>query len=254
MATHSFQLLHTPGSPTVLLRELNGFDELMIDDPGTRGALRLLHHTMMPPASGEPAIAPGKIVIADRDYLLSGIYRYTYGSRIESVLKCRDCGLPFDMDFSLDDLVATVRNSAGEHRRDNRGFFYASNERQFRLPDGDDELAVLGMPAEQAERHILERCLTGGHAGTDGTDIQALMRSAAPLLFSEMETVCPECGERQQVTFDMQTFLLSRMKNERKRVAAEVHCLATAYRWSHQEILEIPRGLRKTYAGMIGLE
>lgn len=253
MAAYSFQLLHTPGCPTVSLRELNGYDELMIDDLGTKGVLRLLQRTMMPPASGEPAVAPGKIVIADRDYLLSGIYSYTYSSRIESVLKCRKCGLPFDMDFSLDALVATVRNSGSDRQRNDNGFFYANNECQFRLPDGEDELAVFGMPVEQAERHILERC-TLGSAGTDGTDVQVLMKSVAPLLFSEMEAVCPECGAQQQVTFDMQTFLLSRMKNERKRVAAEVHCLATAYRWSHQEILEIPRGLRKTYAGMIGLE
>lgn len=252
MAAHSFHLPYSPGRPTVWLRELCGGDELLIDDSGTRAVLELLQRIMMP-SSGKPSLNAEKIVIADRDYLLSGIYIHTYGPRIESVLKCRKCALPFDMDFSLYDLVSSIRDANSAQEQNEKGFFIADSECQFRLPDGEDELAAFGMPAALAEKHILERCIYPNHNVAIDVDIQSMMKSMAPMLFTEIEAVCPECGERQQVIFDMQTFLLSRMKNERKRVAAEVHCLATAYHWSHDEILKIPRSLRKKYAGMIGL-
>lgn len=233
------------------LRELNGYDELMIDGNGTRAVLKLLQN-IITSVSPDNAYAVEKIVIADRDYLLSRVYSYTYGSIIQSVLKCRKCASPFDMEFSLDDLVASVRDLANNSIHDGQGF-YNYDDYQFRLPDGEDELAVAGMPLADAEKRILERCTANtGTAG--GNEVQSLMKSVAPLLFSEMQATCPECGESQVVIFDIQSFLLSRLKNERKRVTAEVHTIATAYHWSHHEILEIPRSLRKTYAGMIGLE
>ena len=254
MAAHAFHLSYCPGRPTVWLRELCGFDELMIDDRGTRAILQLLERIMIPSNSGKLPINAEKIVIADRDYLLSGIYINNYGPRIQSVIKCGKCAQPFDMDFSLHDLVSSVRNTHGEIEQDEQGFFHTEGEFQFRLPDGEDELAAFGMPTLMAEKHILDRCISGRHTRckkyrhTDDDEV------GDPTVFTEIEATCPECGERQLVIFDMQTFLLLRLKNERKRVAAEVHCLASAYRWSHEEILKIPRRLRKTYARMIGLE
>src|SRR5262245_17542650 len=99
MPAWSFELYFTAGARAVALRELNGFDELMIDDAGTPGVLKLLNRLIVQPlASGKPLKAE-KIAIADRDYLLSGIYKYTYGSRIQSVLPCQACTQPFDIDF-----------------------------------------------------------------------------------------------------------------------------------------------------------
>ncbi|HMG91595.1 MAG TPA: hypothetical protein VK589_16170 [Chryseolinea sp.] len=252
MPANTYQLINTPGRPTVALRELNGFDELMTEGNGTRAVLNLLRNVVVS-YSSESIPAPEKIVISDRDYLLSGIYRNAYGSRIQSVLKCHTCTTPFDMDFSLDDLVSSVRGSISEHPCDEEGF-YLNDDCRFRLPDGEDELAVAGLPLGDAEKSILDRCIYTRGSVMEQADVQLLMKAVAPLLFNEMQVVCPECGEQQTVVFDIQTFLLTRMKNERKRVAAEVHSIAAAYHWSHREILEIPRRLRKTYAGMIGLE
>lgn len=253
MALHTYQLIHTPGCPSVDLRELNGHDELMIDPNGTRAVLKLLRNVITSPSPDKPVVAAEKIVISDRDYLLSGIYIHTYGPRIQSVLKCYKCSSPFDVDFSLDELVSSIRDVAHDTPPDEKGY-YSDDEFRFRLPDGEDELAVAGMPIMDAEKGILERCTTASYSVAMEKRVQSLMKSVAPLLFSEMKLSCPECGGQQAVTFDMQAFLLSRMKNERKRVAAEIHSIATAYHWSHSEILEIPRKLRRMYAGMIGLE
>jgi hypothetical protein len=252
MAAHTYQLIYTPKRPTVTLRELRGYEELMIDDSGSKGVLRLLENILTSVSPDNPCVVE-KIVIADRDFLLSRVYSYTYGSRIQSVLKCRKCASPFDLEFSLDDLVSSVRDSANNSDHDAQGF-YNFEDHRFRLPDGEDELAVAGMPLAEAESRILKRCIADTGTVDCAIEVQSLMKSVAPLLYSEMHATCPECGESQVVIFDIQSFLLSRLKNERKRVTAEVHAIASAYHWSHQEILELPRSLRKTYAGMIGLE
>ncbi|UOQ64824.1 hypothetical protein [Hymenobacter volaticus] len=83
--------------------------------------------------------------------------------------------------------------------------------------------------------------------------VQQQMETLGPVLITEITTSCPECGVSQQATFDMQSFLLTRLKNERKRLMVEVHAIALNYSWGHNEILNLPRTMRKTYAELIGL-
>jgi hypothetical protein len=80
------------------------------------------------------------------------------------------------------------------------------------------------------------------------------MNQIAPPLSGDIETHCPECQRVQHVHFDMQTYFMARMKQERRRVTAEIHCIAMAYKWSHSEILALPRSLRKRYASLIGFD
>lgn len=253
MPAWSFELYFTAGARAVALRELNGFDELMIDDAGTPGILKLLNRLIVQPLANDKPLKAEKIAIADRDYLLSGIYKYTFGPRIQSVLPCQACTQHFDIDFLIDDLVAHTRGNATTAGRDTDGF-YTSNNYRFRLPNGEDELAVMGLSAQQAEQQLLHRCVPQPFSEEDTAPIQEQMEQAGPILLMNMQATCPECQVQQDVRFDMQSFLQARLTNERKRVAAEIHCLAATYRWSHHEILELPRSLRKTYAGLIGLE
>lgn len=253
MPAWSFELYFTAGARAIMLRELNGFDELMIDDAGTPGILKLLNRLIVQPPVSDKQLKAEKIAIADRDYLLSGIYKYTFGSRIQSVIPCRACTQQFDIDFQIDDLVAHTRANALAGAPDADGY-YTSSHYRFRLPDGEDELAVLGLPAHQAEQVFLDRCLPQPVAEEHTVQIQEHMEQVAPILLMNMQATCPECQVQQEVRFDMQSFLQARLTNERKQVAAEIHYLAATYRWSHHEILELPRSLRKTYAGLIGLE
>jgi hypothetical protein len=101
---------------------------------------------------------------------------------------------------------------------------------------------------------LLQRCIPGPFQKDRSAEIQQAMAQQAPVLLAYMSATCPECGHTQSAHFDMQSFLMARIKNERKRVAAEVHCLAVAYRWSHREILDLPRSLRKTYVSLNGFE
>jgi hypothetical protein len=115
-------------------------------------------------------------------------------------------------------------------------------------------MAIWGLPPGEAGQLMLSRCLHAAPADEDKEHVQEFMEEIAPMLKMDMEANCPECGYRQALHFDMQSFLLTRMKNERPRIAAEIHSIASAYRWTHQEISDLPRSLRKTYAMLVGFE
>lgn len=252
MAIFSFRLSAFSPVRFISLREMNGHDECMVYDTGSPCALKLLNNIMVPLFDGntEKKIKAEKITIADRDRLLAEIYKYTFGNRIESSLNCSNCGEKYDVDFLLDDLV---KYSAGENeniKTDDEGFFCSDDGLRFRLPDGEDEMAVLYVGAENAEDVIFSRCVAK-QGVKEKKSIAALMEEIAPVMTTDISINCPECAALQQVQFDMQQYLLAKIKNGQKKLTVEVHNIASAYGWSHKEIMDLPRSMRHTYSGFI---
>ncbi len=118
------------------------------------------------------------------------------------------------------------------------------------MPNGEDELAVLGLSSEQAAIIMFDRCLANS-AVKQNKEIIEVMEELGPVLTTDLSINCPECGSSQSVQFDIQSYLLTRLKNESKKLTAEIHSIALAYGWSHREILDLPRSLRQTYTGFI---
>jgi len=249
MLTYPFELQFTPGHRQVLLRELCGMDELKVAGYGTADAIHLLNGMI----SQEPSLRAGIIATADRDRLLAVVYRQSYGARIESTIHCRYCNALFDVVFSLDDLLLHTQPETDKSAliQTAEGWYQTTEGHSFRLPAGDDELAVAGLPVDEAVQMLLARCTATGSIAGNTTGVQEAMEKIAPLLQKEMLAYCPECNREQQVSFDMQSFLLARLKNDQRQVMLDVHQLAMAYHWSHQEILQLPRSLRRTYAAFI---
>jgi hypothetical protein len=245
----------TPGILRVHLREINGRDELAVENLGTPGAIQLLDRLLVHPHDADAPRAE-TFVTADRDRLLAAVYKQTFGSRIESSVHCRHCTTLFDLDFSLDDLVS---HSQPEGDRDTfpaqtDGVFALESGIRFRLPTGEDENALYGLQTGQMEQVLIERCLLEGDPATDGGKIQQAMEQIAPVLQMEMVAQCPECEKEQSVHFDMQSFLLTRLKQGQKQVTLEIHRLAATYHWSHAEILDLPRNMRRRYVDLIESE
>lgn len=252
MAVFSFQLSAFSPVHSISLRELNGHDEYLVYDSSTLCALQMINGMIVQPFLGnsERKIMAEKITVADRDYLMAGIYKYTYGSRIESSLSCSACGEKYDLDFSLDDLIKHTGGRDKKIRTDEEGFFCGENGLRFRLPNGEDELAVWGSGPEEAEKIMLTRCMPQNNTGRS-EQVMELMEELGPVLTTDISANCPECGSLQIVQFDIQQYLLTKIRNERKKLAAEVHSIAFGYGWSHKEILDLPRSMRQTYAGFI---
>ena len=80
------------------------------------------------------------------------------------------------------------------------------------------------------------------------------METIAPLVDLELDAQCPECGESQQVYFDLQYYLLSAIGRGRAQLMREIHTLASAYGWSLSDILGLPRSQRRILAGLVDEE
>src|SRR6266851_4566390 len=140
------------GTPRVRLRELTGFDEQCVRDVSTATAIGLLDRLVEGVPEGSWRVV--QLTACDRDRLLAAVYRLTYGKRIDSTSQCTQCGSLFDLTFSLDDLLVAVDRapspSVAEALPD--GTFCTAGGAQFRLPTGEDELAVTGLPPAEAEQ------------------------------------------------------------------------------------------------------
>ncbi|HRI60788.1 MAG TPA: hypothetical protein PK228_13715 [Saprospiraceae bacterium] len=244
----------TPGIRWVYLREISGRDELAVGNLGTPGAIQLLDRLLATGQDVAGSVPKAEtFVTADRDRLLAVVYKQTYNAQIESTVQCQYCSAPFDLDFSLDDLLRHLQPD-GILPEQTDGTFYLENGSRFRLPTGADEQSVSGLPTAQMAQVLLERCLLEGDPAADGEKAQQAMEQIAPVLQTEMLAHCPECEKEQQVHFDLQSFLLTRLKQGQKQVILDIHRLASNYHWSHAEILDLPRNMRRRYVELIESE
>ncbi|MCK5545294.1 MAG: hypothetical protein KAI35_08750 [Desulfobulbaceae bacterium] len=246
-----------PGSTWASLRELCGHDEQSVGEAGTVEAIRLFDRLLV--ATSGTDMGPGKarvLTAADRDRLLAAIYIHTYGSRIAGTVHCNNCDAPFDIDFSLEKLLSHIYNGTNQTNveKEHDGAFRLPDGHRFRLPTGEDECVILGMSPEEAERELLRRCALEGDPTGDTESLQRTMKDLAPLLDLDLEAHCPECKREQMVHFDIQHYLFSALRQEQKQLALEVHRLATAYGWSLNEILQLPRSSRRTYVALVESE
>ncbi|QAA81828.1 hypothetical protein EI546_08905 [Aequorivita sp. H23M31] len=238
----------TPNTPAIHLRSLKTADEMDIKNTDTNSLLRLLDSLIQNSPSGKEVQA-SQIVTADRDRIVAHLYLHIYGSKIESTVKCKSCEQKFDLDFNLDQLLEHYQPTA--ETLPNDGIYKIEPNIQFRLPNGEDEIFVENLSAQDAETKLLERCLIEGDPKIDREKIQQKMAELAPLLSMDMKANCPECDHTQEVRFDMQPFFLTRLMQEGPRLAKEIHAIASVYHWSHQEIMNLSRNSRKQYAGLI---
>lgn len=243
-----------PGHPHVRLRELTGADERALSGTSTDDALHLLDGLIVTSSGERAPFQADDLVASDRDRLLVRIYQRAFGDRIENTLTCSRCHHPFDIDFSLGNLAASLEQDPGRARArplgENR--FESPEGLRFRLPTGRDERAIAALSTEEAESGLLRCCvMEGGSAPIDTAGLQELLAEVAPLVDLELDARCPECRCPHSLQFDIQTYLLSALLGERARLAQETHRIALAYGWSLQEILVLGRGERRHFIELI---
>lgn len=246
-----------PGGMRVGLRELCGYDEEAVHGADTMSAVELLDRLLVdaPGATLHPGSA-ARLTAAERDRLLAIVYQHTYGPRIAGTLHCQQCGSAFDLDFALPALLADLASlpQTTGVQPGPAGTYLLPDGRRFRLPTAEDEFAVWHLPPDEAEKSLLARCVVEGDPAVAPQTLQAAMREAGPLLNTELEARCPECGQRQTLGFDLQSYLLSALRFERQQLTREVHRLALMYRWSRPDILGLTRSQRRALVALIEAE
>jgi hypothetical protein len=237
------------------VREVTGHDEADVDGAASATAIRLLDRLLV--ADDEAGILPGHaadLTAADRDRLLAAIYRRAYGDRIESTVTCGACRQPFDLSFSLAELGARVLDWPAEVEPLPDGTFRLGGGLMVRLPTGRDELRVAGMPPAEAAEELYRSCLVGTDSGLEPEALSEMLERVAPVLDVELDARCAECGSREPRRFDIQSYLLDALAQERRRLLAEVHRIAVAYGWSLDAILSLTRSDRRQYVALIDAE
>lgn len=235
------------------LRELTGRDEYAVLGTNTESAIRLLASLLeSSPGAETNQISAVGLVAADRDRLLAAVYQRAFGDRIESTLTCARCGQPFDLYFSLTQLMESQSQpESGEWRALEGGRFEAANGISFRLPDGNDELAVAGLEPFEVGSNLLSRCTEGGEWPEGLAAFEELLEQVAPLLDLELLATCAECNYVHTVQFDIQSYVLGAIVAERRRLLTEINRIARAYSWSLDEILALTRSDRRQLVELI---
>jgi len=245
------------GGRWACLRPLCGHDEAFINGTGSVEPVAFLDRLLVE-APGT-TVGPGKakdLAVCDCDRLLAAIYLQYFGERIEGTALCRDCNEPFESNFSLRDLMASLEDGAAAKVTgpDEEGIYTLPDGRRFRLPTADDQYSVIGLEAEKAAAALLERCMVKGDSMESPEIIQTAMDEVGAVLDLDLEAVCPKCDAPQSVRFDIQTYLLRALAYEKRFLSHEVHRIAMAYGWGHEEILNLTREDRRTFVRLIEAE
>jgi len=203
-----------------------------------------------PAREGRPRqCAAADLSASDRDALLAALHRAAWGDRITSSLRCPACGEMVDLSFELSALQRQLQPKPTAVHVDGLRALRNAQGEAYALPDASTEeaAATLGLHAGLAS-------LQASIAGADAPDAAALgttLEALAPLLDVELDAACAECGASQLVRFDIQSFTLQRLLDERERLLGEVHALAGGYGWSLDEIVSLPRSLRRALAARL---
>lgn len=231
------------------LRELRGDDEESIGGCETWSAIALLDRLLVAVAGA--AVQPGEAIelcAADRDRLLATIYRDEVGARIAASPCCPACDTPFDIDFTLDDLVASVEASTSEPGLEPGTIVVG--DAVVRIPTGIDELAA--SQAENPLATLTTRCAVRGELAPE--QLADALAAAAPLIDLELDVTCPTCRHTTAMAFNIQNYLLGALLGERTVRAREIHLLARSYGWSLSEIQSLPRARRRMFVDIVDRE
>jgi hypothetical protein len=220
------------------------------------------------------SIEAAQLAACDRDALLATLHRQCFSDSIVSTLTCESCEERFDLSFELsalqrhegdvgsgwrrindrvvaiDDNVVAVDDNVAHtdlvvgreavDGLDGDGVVHRSGG--LRVPCGRDEIAAVA----PGERGAAERLAALCGVERDGMEVAGeALQSAAPILDVDLVARCPECDQAQTVQFDLQSFVLQRLLDERPVLLAQIHALAAAYGWSCGEILSLERSTRR---------
>jgi len=243
-----------PGGRWAQLRPLCGHDESSIKDARSVDLIAFLDRLLT--STPGTTVGPGKatdLAMCDCDRLCASIYLDNFGENIDGRFSCTECREPFDLSFSLPGLIADLENNRQSPASgpDSDGVFTLADGCRFRLPTAGDQRRLAGLAPDDAVAGLIRRCTVEGEPAEDSLMLQTAMDQVGPLLDLDLDATCPRCGMQQTVRFDIQSYLFRSLAYERQFLNYEVHCIAMAYGWGHQEILSLTREDRRTFVRLI---
>lgn len=261
MIQSGISLRHTAKKPTAFLSQISGVEEKRIHGTATADLVYLIENLIEPRGGFSVGAADiDGLTASDRDRLVAALYRNIYGDRIDATLQCRACESLFDIDFQLSLLQESLYQEQPEASPD--GVYQTPQGHAFRLPTSEDEIETSGTPQTEAYAYLLEKILIDPtyQSLLSGSEsyrrevidaVESRLSRIAPIVDLELNARCPECATNQAVHFDLQSFFLERLFQDRRWLMHEIHMIANAYGWSLDNILTLSRRERKELTNLI---
>lgn len=242
------------GGKRACLRPLCGQDEAFVSGTDSLEAIDFLDRLLVETTG--TTVGPGKagdLTVCDCDRLFAALYLHYFGEEIESTVPCRRCSAPFELSFSLSDMMAHLEDGAGgkARRPDHECIYTLPDGRRFRLPTMCDQQSVIGLEEEEAAAALLRLCMVEGDPGKNPEALRAALDETGAILDVELNATCAECGAAQIVRFDIQSYFLGCLTYEKQFLHHEVHLIAMAYGWGHEEILNLTREDRRAFVRLV---
>lgn len=245
----------------VELRPLTGHEEEWLaahtGTPGAKTVTRLLS-TCLIELDGKPVNYKQvqRLLVGDRDYLMLQLRRITLGDRFRAVIVCPVCDAKMDVDFTTDEVpIERHPQKEATYTLDLDSEPERCRTVRFRLPNGGDQEAVLGLDIESAVDTLLDRCLidTGGMplSLAERNAVSNAMEQLAPEVNLELELTCPECAHSFVEPFDITAFFFQEMRVNAHLLLREIHHLAFYYHWNEVNILSLTRERRRAYLALL---
>jgi len=223
------------------------------DAPPYARALLLL--ATASPSTTQDALADWSL--GRRDAALFDLREQLFGSTIEALAVCPQCGAQSTLNFQ----TAAIRAP-----------FASTDLRQLQAQiDGHayslwlrpvSTAALIAVANDSRREALLLECIV--EAQRDGaplpaTDLPAellarcgnALAEADPQADIQLALACIECGENWNAPFDPAGFLWSEIERWAERLLREVHVLASAYGWSEADILALSAVRRRRYLEMV---
>lgn len=214
--------------------------------------------------------------IGRRDLELFELHDANFGPQISAAITCPECDSPQELTFDTEAVREALGLPVGPELVGDattgpydppvvlsmEAYGYAVS---FRLPNSLDLAGIRSGPAATAadlgRRVLLERLLLEvvPPADTAGSDLPPevaaavgeAMLQADPAADIRVEVSCSDCGSRWEALLDIASFLWRELDAFARRLAVEIHTLASAYGWREADILELSPWRRQIYLDLV---
>lgn len=191
--------------------------------------------------------------LGERNRALAEMHCAFFGDAVSGWTPCAECGEK--LEFRMDGRVL-AQQAMGE-----RAETIEAGGRRFRVPTSR-VLARLASESSDEEANagarLLTLCRMDGESDSKREWTEQEMEEAGeklaaadPLAEIALHFSCPVCGSACEESLDLAAFVWAELEAWAKRLALEVHALASAYGWSEREILSMSEPRRRLYLEMV---
>jgi hypothetical protein len=234
-------------------RPATGHDDINLTDSrsGLAGALAYVSRCV-DGADGAPVDA-ATLPVGDLDILVVARRRELRGDMLVAEGRCEHCTAAVDVQFSLASYADHHRPRPSRSAQPLAGepgwWRLRSHDVTFRLPVAADVLVV--MDSKHPREELLSRCVHGAIHPRAARAVETAMETIAPTLRADVAGTCPKCGSAVLLDVNARELCLTELRFMAHSVYDDVNLIASAYRWSHDAILDLPSSQRRRYADLI---